>query len=100
MSFDNQTLEHLKKLCRIECTPEEEVDILNSLTRVLNYMAELKEVQTDGVKTCRYVLRSLVKKELREDVPGEQLNREVFLNLAPEQIGGMVRVPPVMKTSV
>lgn len=97
MSFDTQTLEHLKKLCRIECTPEEETDILGSLTRILDYMAELKEVKTDGIRSCRYVLRSMLKTKLREDVLADPLAPEVFLANAPEQIGGMVRIPPVMK---
>jgi aspartyl-tRNA(Asn)/glutamyl-tRNA(Gln) amidotransferase subunit C len=99
MSFDTQTLEHLKKLCRIECTPEEEADILSSLQKVLSYVAQLKEIDTEGVRSCRYVLRSSAKRQLREDVVQETLNAEIFLNLAPEQIGGMVRIPPVMKPS-
>lgn len=97
MSFDNQTLEHLKKLCRIECTPEEEADILASLTRVLKYVEQLKEVNTEGVKSCRYVLRSMGKNQMREDIIKDPLSAEIFLSNAPEQIGGMVRIPTVMK---
>jgi aspartyl-tRNA(Asn)/glutamyl-tRNA(Gln) amidotransferase subunit C len=100
MSFDNQTLEHLKKLCRIECSPEEEADILDSLKKVLAYVAQLQEVDTEGVRSCRYVLRSMAKLKLREDAEANTLSSEVFLNLAPEQIGGMVRIPPVMKPPV
>ena len=97
MSFDNQTLEALKKLCRIECTPEEEADILVSIRSVLDYIAQLKEVNTEGAPSCRYVLRSMVKKEFREDVVKDPLPATVFLANAPDQIGGMVRIPPVMR---
>lgn len=97
MSFDNQALELLKKLCRIECTPEEESDIAASLSRVLDYVAQLKEIDTDGVKSCRYVLRSMVKNQMREDVVKDTLSKESFLGNAPEQIGGMIRIPTVMK---
>lgn len=100
MSFDSQTLEHLKKLCRITCTPDEEADILASLRSVLKYVEQLKEIDTEGVRSCRYVLRSLLKNTLREDVVKDPLSSEIFLANAPEQIGGMVRVPPVMKPSV
>jgi aspartyl-tRNA(Asn)/glutamyl-tRNA(Gln) amidotransferase subunit C len=98
-NFDHQTLEHLKKLCRIECTDEENLDILNSLTRVLDYVNQLDEVNTEGVKTCRYVLRGMQRNQMREDEVKDVLPREKFLANAPDQIGGMIRVPPVLKPS-
>lgn len=95
--FDTQDLEHLKKLCRLDCTPEEDADILSSLNKVLDYMEQLNTVDTEGVRTCRYVLRSLMKQQLREDEVKDLLSREQFLSNAPDQIGGMIRVPPVLK---
>ncbi len=96
--FDNQTLENLKRLCRMSCTPEEDQDILHSLSRVLDYVEQLKEVDTTGVAPCDYVLQSMLKNLMREDEPKPPLPREEFLHNAPDQIGGMIRVPPVMKT--
>ena len=95
--FDHQTLEHLKALCRIECSKEENEALLERLNRVLEYTAQLDEVNTDGVKTCRYVLRGMLQNRMREDVPHNLLSREQFLGNAPDQIGGMVRVPPILK---
>lgn len=95
--FDRHTLEHLKKLCRIDTTAEEEADILQSLNRVLEYMEQLKEVPTEGVKSCRYVLRSFLKNQTRADEVKDLLTKEQFLSNVPDQIGGMVRVPPVLK---
>lgn len=96
--FDKQALDHLKKLCRIECTAEEEADILHSLKRVLEYIGQLNEVKTEGVKTCSFVLRSMAKNELREDIVKGPMSRDQFLANAPDQIAGMIRVPPVLKT--
>ena len=96
--FNDQTLENLKKLCRIECTPEEDRDILDSLNRILEYVDQLKEVNTNGVASCNYVLQTMLKNLMREDEIKDILSREKFLNNAPDQIGGMIRVPPVMKT--
>lgn len=98
MKFDHQTLEHLKKLCRLECTPEEDEDLLKSLTRVLNYVEQLNEIDTERVKPCRYVLRGMLKNQMREDAVKDLLPRDQFLSNASDQIGGMVRVPPVLKT--
>lgn len=98
-NFDHQALEHLKKLCRLDCTPEESEDIFHSLNRVLSYMAQLNEINTLETKTCRYVLRGMLKSQMREDEVKDVLSREKFLANAPEQIGGMIRVPPVLKPS-
>lgn len=95
--FDSHTLAHLKKLCRIDCTPEEEADIIHSVNRVLGYIEQLKEVDTEGVKPCSFVLRSMLKNQLREDEVKDILSRDQFLANAPDQIGGMIRVPPVLK---
>lgn len=97
-SFNDQTLDHLKKLCKIECSPEEDKSIRERLSRVLEYMAQLNEVDTERVQPCRYVLRSMLKNRMREDEVKDLLSRELFLSNASDQIGGMVRVPPIMKT--
>lgn len=99
-NFDHQALEHLKKLCRLECSEQEDRDILESLPRILDYIEQLNEVNTEGVKTCRYVLRGMMQNQMREDEPKDLLSREKFLANAPDQIGGMVRVPPILKPGV
>lgn len=96
-NFDHQTLEHLKKLCRIDLSEEESADIASSLSRILDYAEQLKEVNTENTRTCRYVLSGMLKNRMREDEVKETLPREEFLANAPDQIGGMVRVPSVIK---
>ncbi|MGB7977666.1 MAG: Asp-tRNA(Asn)/Glu-tRNA(Gln) amidotransferase subunit GatC [Chlamydiales bacterium] len=98
-NFDHQSLEYLKKLCRIECTAEEGEDLFNSLNRILQYIEQLKEVDTENTKTCRYVLRGMLRNRMRDDEIKDLLPREKFLEGAPDQIGGMIRIPIVMKPS-
>ena len=98
--FDHQTLEHLKKLCKIDCSAEEDRDLLSSLGRVLEYIEQLKEVPTENTQPCRYVLRGMLKNQMRDDTPSDLLSREQFLANAPDQIGGMVRVPPILKAGL
>jgi aspartyl-tRNA(Asn)/glutamyl-tRNA(Gln) amidotransferase subunit C len=97
--FDNQALDNLKKLCRIECTPEEMEELRERLKKVLQYIKQLDEIDTDGVAPCTHVLPMILKGFSRKDEEGELLAREVFLANAPDQIGGMIRVPPVLKES-
>ncbi len=95
--FTDSDFEHLRKLCRLDFTPEEKNAIFDSIQNVLGYVEQLNEVNTEGVASCNFVLRSMLTNQMREDVVKEILPQEQFLSNAPEQIGGMVRVPTVMK---
>lgn len=95
--FDSAALEHLKKLCRTECDESENQVLLKNFNDILDYMAQLNEVDTTDVEPCNYVLKSMLNNLMREDTVQDVLPRERFLNNAPDQIGGMVRVPPVLK---
>lgn len=95
--LDARAFQNLKRLCRIECTPEEEQAFHGSLQRVLSYIEQLSEVPTEGVPSCSSVLKELASNPLRDDVVADPFSRELFLANAPDQIGGMIRVPPVLK---
>jgi aspartyl/glutamyl-tRNA(Asn/Gln) amidotransferase C subunit len=96
-NLDRQDLCHLKKLSRIDCSEEEEADILKSLSRILEAVAQLSEIHTEEVKTCRYVLQNMLEKEERADEIQDVLLREQFLSNVPDQIEGLVRIPPIVK---
>ena len=97
--FTDKELKELKKLCRIECTPEEEEKLVQNLKKILDHAEQLQEIDTEGVVSCNYVLQDLQNTVMRNDEEGETLSREKFLANAPDHIGGMVRVPPVIKPS-
>jgi aspartyl-tRNA(Asn)/glutamyl-tRNA(Gln) amidotransferase subunit C len=95
--FNREELEHLKKLCRIDCTEEEEEDLLKSLQRILEYVDQLNQVETGEAKPCNHVMEGMARNRWREDLPHDLMSREQFLANAPDQIAGMIRVPPVFK---
>ena len=94
--FDKETLKTLAKLCRIQCTEEALEKLHKNLKSILNYIDLLKEVDTEGVPECNHVLES-VQNVMREDETEETLERETFLANSPSHVGGMLRVPPVIK---
>jgi aspartyl-tRNA(Asn)/glutamyl-tRNA(Gln) amidotransferase subunit C len=95
--FDEKEFQHLQKLCRLNCTPEEAQRVHRSIQDVLEYLKQLEKVDTRGVSPCGYVLRSEVQDSMRSDEGKDLLPREEFLREVPEQTGGMVRTPPVLK---
>ena len=96
-NFDEKELEKLTKLCRIACTEEEKKTIHQKLSKILNYIEQLNEVDTEHVEPCNRVLEALCN-VMRKDEVGEPLPREEFLSNAPSHVGGMIRVPSVIKT--
>lgn len=95
-ALDEKEIEKLIHLCRIECTEEEKKKLRANLSRVLAYVDQLKEINTEGIPPCNHVLDEM-HNVWREDTIGEILPRELFLANAPSQVGGMIKVPPIIK---
>lgn len=96
--FSRDDVSHLKRLCRMECSEEEELEFVESIQKVLDHMKQLEEIDTSKVAPCTDIHQSMLKNLTRADEIQEVLSRDAFLANAPDQIGGMVRTPPVLKS--
>ncbi len=96
--LDEKTLTALEKLCKLQCTFEEREDILSSLSRVLEYINLLNEVDIHDVPSCNFVSRGMIKREFREDIVEDLLSSELFFLNVPDRTNGLVRVPPALKS--
>lgn len=94
--FDRNQLKALQKLARIRLSEEEEEALLTSLTSILAYVEQLNEIDTEGVDPCSHVIEN-VSAPLREDEPERLIPRADFLKNAPDNVGGMIKVPSVIK---
>ena len=94
--LDSKTIKSLIELSRIDCSEEEQERLLKDLRSILDYIDLMNEVDTTHVLPCNHVLEE-ISNVTREDVVGTPLSRELFLSNAPSHIGGMIRVPPVIK---
>ncbi|MCF7852728.1 MAG: Asp-tRNA(Asn)/Glu-tRNA(Gln) amidotransferase subunit GatC [Simkaniaceae bacterium] len=95
MHFDKDFLSRLTRLCKIECTEDELNRLLISLESILSHVDQLEEIDTKGVTTCIHVNEiqtlSLGDDEERDIMPHQRLMKN-----APDAIGGMVKVPPII----
>lgn len=96
--LDENTIKELIQLCRIGCTEEEQIALLADLKSILDYVNLLQEVETEDIPPCNHVIDGMAN-VMREDIVGEIMPREVFLANAPSHIGGMIKVPPVLKSN-
>lgn len=94
--FDEKTLKNLTELCCINLNADEQKAILEHIKKILEYMNLLHEVDTQDIEPCHHVV-DYGANAWREDEVGNILSREAFLANAPDHVGGMIRVPPVLK---
>lgn len=97
-NLTKENIKTLSKLCRIEIAEEEVEGLLRDLKRVLDYVDQLQEVDVSDLSPYSHMEEQGIG-SLRNDEVGEPLPRETFLANAPDQVGGMIRVPTVIKQS-
>lgn len=94
--LDKKMIHKLVQLSRIHTTEDEEEGLLKDLSAILAYVDQLDEVDTSNVTPCTNVHEGSGN-VFREDEVNVIMPREKLLMNAPDQIGGMIRVPPVLK---
>lgn len=94
MKVDQEALQKIAHLARLEVRPEEEAELLNSLNGVLTWMEQLNEVDTTGVEPLTHI--SSETNVLRDDVVGNHLSRQQALANAPQHDEQFFEVPKVL----
>ena len=97
-NFDKDALVNLEKLCRIKLMPEEEKAFSEQLKKIIDYIEQLSEIDTKDTQACDYIQKEMQENVFRDDVVKTTLSREEFLSNSPDQIGGMIKVPPILKS--
>ena len=81
-----EEVERVAELAHLELTPEETVHMLGDLNAILDYVAELNQLDTTGVEPLAQVneLFSAETAGLRDDLQMPSLDRAMVLAQAPE----------------
>lgn len=84
----------LEQLAKIRLTPEEHAMLSTQLPSILDYVAKLQEVSTEGVSEAAYI--SNLVNVWRDDVPQEDADvRAAAIALFPQKKAGALQVPSV-----
>jgi aspartyl-tRNA(Asn)/glutamyl-tRNA(Gln) amidotransferase subunit C len=95
-----EDVERVAELAHLELKPEETPRMLDDLNAILDYVAELNELDTTGVMPLAQVsdlLDASGKGVLREDVLRPSLDRAEVMSQAPETDGVFFKVPKVIE---
>jgi aspartyl-tRNA(Asn)/glutamyl-tRNA(Gln) amidotransferase subunit C len=95
MRITVQDVEHIANLSRLTLTEEEKVKMTDKLGKILNFAAQLQEVDMENVEPTTHSLP--LKNVLREDAARKWLSQDEALSHAADQDNGQFRVPAVME---
>ena len=92
--IDKETIKHLAALARIEISPEREEQLAGDVSKILDYVEVLKQVNTDGLPEVAQVTG--LKNAFRPDEPAAQTSTpEELLSCAPASENGYVKVKAI-----
>jgi len=94
-----EDVERVAELAHLELTPEETGGMLGDLNAILDYVAELNELDTAGVEPLAQVteLVGAASGSLRADTAGPSLDRAAVMAQAPETNQVFFKVPKVIE---
>jgi aspartyl-tRNA(Asn)/glutamyl-tRNA(Gln) amidotransferase subunit C len=93
-----EEVERVAELAHLKLTPDETGHMLKDLNAILDYVAELNEIDTAGVEPLAQVSEmSSVTGEPRPDDRRPSVDRAVVMSQAPESNGAFFKVPKVIE---
>ena len=94
MSINKQMIDHLETLARIELTPAEKERLTVQLDRIVGYIRQLQQIDTDNTQPFQAPGGHTA---LRRDEPGACTNRDTVLDEAPDTQNHFFRVPRIIE---
>ena len=95
MSVDQTTVRRIARLARIAVSDEEVQHLQGELNAILGFVAQLNEVNVDGVEAMTSVTPMVMKK--RQDGVTDGNNANLILKNAPSSEDGYFVVPKVIE---
>jgi aspartyl-tRNA(Asn)/glutamyl-tRNA(Gln) amidotransferase subunit C len=95
MKIDTQTVGKVAHLARLELAPDEKQEMIGDMNKILDFMAKLNEVDTDGVEPLVYMTDEV--NTFRDDVVMQDITPEEALLNAPQHDGSYFLVAKVIE---
>jgi aspartyl-tRNA(Asn)/glutamyl-tRNA(Gln) amidotransferase subunit C len=95
MTIDEQTVDKIAHLARLELAPDEKAEMIADMNKILGFMDKLNEVDTTGVEPLVYMTDE--PNVLREDVVKQVITTEEALKNAPDHDSSHFLVAKVIK---
>jgi aspartyl-tRNA(Asn)/glutamyl-tRNA(Gln) amidotransferase subunit C len=94
MKINEETLERIAHLARLDLNASAKENMIQSLNQIVDWVDKLKEVDTSKIEPLTHLSDEV--DVFRPDNPEVTLSREELLKNAPEQDGENILVPKVL----
>jgi aspartyl-tRNA(Asn)/glutamyl-tRNA(Gln) amidotransferase subunit C len=91
MKIDDRMIAYLADLARLELGEEEKESLKKDLADILNYVAKLEELDTEGVPELTHPFAA--ENRFREDVVVNGDRAQELIKIAPDSRGRYFKVP-------
>ncbi len=95
MSLTAQEIEHIARLARLQLTDEQKDLYRDQLSRILDYMAKLRQLDTADVPPTAG--GGLTRMDLRTDASRPSLPTKLLLENASDTDADQFKIPPVFE---
>ena len=95
MSLDKDQAQQIAQLARLELKPEEHAELVDKLSKIVDFVDQLSAADTEGVMPMAHPLN--VAQRLRPDVVTEANERDRYQKNAPSVTDGLYLVPKVIE---
>jgi aspartyl-tRNA(Asn)/glutamyl-tRNA(Gln) amidotransferase subunit C len=95
VALDKDQVQQIAKLARLELKPEEHAELVDKLSRIVDFVDQLAAADTEGVVPMAHPLN--VAQRLRPDVVTEVNDRDRYQQNAPSVTDGLYLVPKVIE---
>jgi len=94
MPIDSKTVDRIATLAKLEFNEEEKQELIQDMNRMLGFVDQLNNVDTEGVEPLIYMLGE--ETEMRKDVVIQSITQKEALENAPEKDTDFIKVPKVL----
>ena len=95
MSLDKEQVRQIAQLARLELKPEEHAELVDKLSKIVDFVDQLSAADTEGVMPMAHPLD--VAQRLRPDVVTEVNERDRYQQNASSVTNGLYLVPKVIE---
>ena len=95
MALDNQDIENIAHLARINITEQEVIAAREKLSSIFNMIEQLQAAPTDDIEPMAHPTDATQR--LREDIVTERNQRDAYQSIAPATEDGLYLVPKVIE---
>lgn len=87
-------IQKIAKLSRLQFNESEQEKIKGQLEKIITAFDRIKNIPTEKVEPLITPIE--IENTLRPDVHGEDINTDKYIELAPESVGRLYKVPRVI----